>query len=268
MPDVAPPAPANAPPSEDRPVVISIRGLQKGFADREVLRGVDLDVHKAENVVVLGRSGSGKSVLIKLVVALLAPDAGTVTVLGQDVHRLRRAELDKLRRRVGFSFQNSALYDSMDVEQNLEFPLRMNTTGLSAAEVRDRVRDALEAVGLIASLKQLPSELSGGQRKRIGIARTLILKPEIMLYDEPTAGLDPVTSAEINDLILDVREKYHTASIIITHDLTCARTTGERVAMLLEGRILKIGSFEELFQSDDAEIRAFYDYNFTKEEQP
>ena len=267
-----PPTRGEPPPpgalTAERPVVVSVRGLTKAFGDREVLRGVDLDVHKAENVVVLGRSGSGKSVLIKLVVALLKPDAGTVTVLGQDVHHLPRKELDTLRRRVGFSFQSSALYDSMDVEQNLAFPLRMNTSGLGAAEVQDRVRDALEAVGRIGSLKQLPSDLSGGQRKRIGIARTLILKPEIMLYDEPTAGLDPVTSAEINDLILSVRERYHTASIIITHDLTCARTTGERVAMLLEGRILRIGSFDELFESDDAQISAFYAYNFTGSKAP
>jgi phospholipid/cholesterol/gamma-HCH transport system ATP-binding protein len=246
--------------------VISLRGVTKSFGDRSILRGVDLDVHTAENVVVLGRSGTGKSVLIKIVVGLLAPDAGTVSVFGQNVHGLTPARLDVLRRRVGFSFQNSALYDSMSVAENLAFPLRMNTKGLGAGEVRDRVADALEAVGLAQSLAQMPAELSGGQRKRIGIARTLILRPEIMLYDEPTAGLDPVTSAEINDLICQVQQTYHTAAIIITHDLTCARTTGGRVAMLLDGAVAMVGPFDEVFASDTPRIRAFYDYNFTQRE--
>jgi phospholipid/cholesterol/gamma-HCH transport system ATP-binding protein len=252
-----------APTLDEHPEVVQIRGLWKSFGDREVLRGVDLDVRKAENVVVLGRSGSGKSVLIKLVVGLLTPDAGQITVLGQDVHTLRRKELDALRRRVGFSFQGSALYDSMTVGQNLEFPLLMNTRGLGAGEVHDRVHDALEAVGLAGSVRQMPSELSGGQRKRIGIARTLILRPEIMLYDEPTAGLDPVTSTEINDLIVRVKETYHTASILITHDLTCAKQTGDRVAMLLEGRMVRVGSFDEVFDTTDPQVTRFYDYNFT-----
>ncbi|MDP2308973.1 MAG: ABC transporter ATP-binding protein [Pseudomonadota bacterium] len=248
---------------EERPTVISIRGLTKAFGEREILRGVDLDVHQAENVVVLGRSGSGKSVLIKILVGLLTPDAGEVLVLGQKVHELPRKALDALRRRVGFSFQSSALYDSMNVGQNLEFPLTMNTKGLSAGEVRDRVLESLEAVGLAGSLEQMPSELSGGQRKRIGIARTLILRPEIMLYDEPTAGLDPVTSSEINELINQVQQNYHTASIVITHDLTCAKTTGDRVAMLLDGKMLGVGTFDEVFSSDDPRITGFYDYNFT-----
>jgi phospholipid/cholesterol/gamma-HCH transport system ATP-binding protein len=249
----------------DRPLSISIRGLGKSFGDLEVLRGINLDVHEAENVVVLGRSGSGKSVLIKIVVGLLRPDAGEVVVLGQKVHELLQKELDALRRRVGFSFQSSALYDSMNVEQNLEFPLRMNTRDLGRDEVRERVHDALEAVGLSGSLKQMPSELSGGQRKRIGIARTLILRPEIMLYDEPTAGLDPITCAEINELINQVQQNYHTASIIITHDLTCARTTGERVAMLLGGEINRVGTFKEVFDTSDPKIAGFYGYNFTHE---
>jgi phospholipid/cholesterol/gamma-HCH transport system ATP-binding protein len=163
--------------SDPREVVISIRGLEKAFGSLEILKGVDLDVHAGENVVVLGRSGTGKSVLIKILVGLLAPDAGDVVVLGQHVHQLRQRELDALRRRVGFSFQSSALYDSMSVGENLEFPLRMNTAGLNAAEIRDRVHDALEAVGLASSLHQMPSELSGGQRKRIGIARTLHAHP-------------------------------------------------------------------------------------------
>lgn len=247
---------------------ILIRGLRKAFGEREILRGVDLEVRKSENVVVLGRSGSGKSVLIKMLVGLLTPDAGEVRVLGEDVHRLRRAQLDTLRRRVGFSFQSGALYDSMDAAQNLAFPLTMNRKDLTAAEVRDRVEEALEAVGLSGAIRQMPSELSGGQRKRLGIARTLILRPEIMLYDEPTAGLDPVTSAEINELIKQVQERFHTASIIITHDLTCAKMTADRVAMLIDGALVRVGVFEEVFDTDDQRITSFYTYNFMQEGKP
>ena len=249
--------------AEPNPPVISIRGLTKSFGSLDVLRGVDLDVHAAENVVVLGRSGSGKSVLIKMLVALLQPDAGEVFVLGQEVSKLPHRELDALRRRVGFAFQHGALYDSMSVAENLAFPLRMNEKGLSAAEVDTRVRAALDDVGLLDFYGQMPGSLSGGQRKRVGIARTLILRPEIMLYDEPTAGLDPVTCAEIIDLINQVRREYNTASIIITHDLTCARQTGDRVAMLLEGRIARVGTFDGVFDTDDPQVRGFYDYNFT-----
>jgi phospholipid/cholesterol/gamma-HCH transport system ATP-binding protein len=245
-----------------RRAVIKIRGLHKAFGERPVLRGIDLDLYEAENLVVLGRSGTGKSVLIKIVIGLLKPDHGDVEVLGQHVHRLRQRELDALRVRVGFSFQHSALYDSMNVTENLAFPLRMNQPKLRAAEVRERVEEALEAVGLAQARGQMPAELSGGQRKRIGIARTLILKPEIMLYDEPTAGLDPTTSAEINELILRVREKYHTSSIIITHDLTCAKDTSDRVAMLVDGQLLRIGTFDEVFASSDPRVKGFYDYNF------
>jgi len=254
------------PTSVPRETVISVRGLEKRFGAMEILKGVDLDVHAGENVVVLGRSGTGKSVLIKILMGLLEPDAGEVVVLGQNVHKLRQNELNALRRRVGFSFQSSALYDSMSVAENLEFPLRMNTTGLGSEEIRVRVHDSLEAVGLAGSLRQMPSQLSGGQRKRIGIARTLILRPEIMLYDEPTAGLDPVTSTEINELINQVQETYHTASIVITHDLTCARTTGDRVAMLVDGRVLRVGSFDEVFDTTDPRVAGFYDYNFMQPE--
>jgi phospholipid/cholesterol/gamma-HCH transport system ATP-binding protein len=253
---------------DPRPVIVSIRGVRKAFGDLEVLRGVDLDVCEAENVVVLGRSGSGKSVLIKIVVGLLQADAGDVELLGEKVSGLGRARLDALRRRVGFSFQAGALYDSMNVRQNLEFPLKMNTKGLGAGELRDRVEDALEAVGLAGSLDQMPSELSGGQRKRVGIARTLILRPEVMLYDEPTAGLDPVTSAGINELIGRVQLQYHTSSIIITHDLTCAKNTGDRIAMLADGVIFRMGSFDQVFDSSDPRVRGFYDYKFTPDARP
>ena len=254
--------------SGDREVVISIRDLYKSFGSLHVLRGVSLDVHRAENVVVLGRSGSGKSVLIKMLVALLKPDAGEVLVFGQEVPKLRQRELDALRRRVGFAFQHGALYDSMSVAENLAFPLRMNEKGLSTTEVDKRLRAALADVGLEDFRKQMPGSLSGGQRKRVGIARTLILRPEIMLYDEPTAGLDPVTCAEINDLISQVQVEYKTASIIITHDLTCARQTGDRVAMLLDGRIDRVGSFDEVFDSSDPQVRGAYAYTFATSTQP
>lgn len=242
--------------------VISIRGLYKSFGTLDVLKGIDLDVYRGENVVVLGRSGTGKSVLIKILVGLLRPDKGTVVALGRHVETLRGKELDALRLKIGFSFQNSALYDSMNVRQNLEFPLRMNFKHLTKKEIDRAVEEVLEAVGLSEKIDQLPSDLSGGQKKRIGIARTLILKPEIMLYDEPTSGLDPITSIEINDLINDVQKQYKTSSIIITHDLTCAKVTGNRVAMLLDGQFLKVGSFEEVFDTEEERIQRFYNYNF------
>lgn len=241
---------------------ISIKGLYKSFGNLHVLKGVDLDVYKGENLVVLGKSGTGKSVLIKILVGLLKPDKGEVTVLGKQVDKLDPKELDALRLRVGFSFQNSALYDSMNIRQNLEFPLTMNLKHLSKQEINTAVEEVLEAVGLKDKMKMMPSDLSGGQRKRIGIARTLILKPEIMLYDEPTSGLDPITSAEINELILEVQELYNTSSIIITHDLTCARSTGNRVAMLLDGQFLRVGKFDEVFDTEDEQVKSFYKYNF------
>lgn len=247
---------------ESGQTAISIRGLHKSFGDLHVLRGIDLDVFKGENVVVLGRSGTGKSVLIKILVGLLKPDAGTVNVLGREVESLSRRELDALRLKIGFSFQNSALYDSMSVRQNLAFPLKMNFKHLKEKEVDQAVEEALSAVGLLDKLEQMPADLSGGQRKRIGIARTLILKPEIMLYDEPTSGLDPITSIEINELINSVQSRYKTSSIIITHDLTCAKATGNRVAMLLDGKFLKIGSFDEVFEVPDERVQSFYNYNF------
>lgn len=243
---------------------ISIKGLYKSFGDLHVLKGVDLDIHKGENIVVLGKSGTGKSVLIKILVGLLKPDKGLVQVLGKEVDKLNPKELDALRLHIGFAFQSSALYDSMDVRQNLEFPLIMNFKHLSKGEVKDSVEEVLEAVGLIDKLNQMPSDLSGGQRKRIGIARTLILKPQIMLYDEPTSGLDPITCLEINELINEVQQKYNTSSIIITHDLTCAKQTGDRVAMLLDGKFVKTGSFDEVFEDSDERIQSFYNYNFIK----
>jgi len=242
--------------------VIEIKGLNKSFGNYSVLENASLDLYKGENLVVLGKSGTGKSVLIKIIIGLLKPDSGLVSVLNQVVDEISYAELLALRLRVGFSFQNSALYDSMTVRENLEFPLVRNRKDLSKQEVKDSVEEMLDAVGLSQTINQMPSELSGGQRKRIGIARTLILRPEIMLYDEPTAGLDPITSREINKLINDVQERYHTSAIVITHDLTCAKEVGNRVAMLIERSFERQGSFDQVFNSGDQQAQPFFDYNF------
>jgi len=249
--------------NRDEPV-ISIEGLYKSFDSLDVLRGVDFTLYKGENVAVLGKSGTGKSVLIKIIVGLLKPDSGSVIALGKHVDKLKRKELDALRLRIGFSFQNSALYDGMNVYQNLAFPLTMNMKHLTKKEVDFSVEKVLDAVGLIDKISQMPSDLSGGQRKRIGIARTLILQPEIMLYDEPTAGLDPITCTEIIDLINNVQHRFNTSSIIITHDLTCAKNTSDRAAMLLDGKFIKVGTFDEVFDSEEEHIKEFYNYNFIK----
>lgn len=243
--------------------VIEIRDLKKSFGNNHVLRGVDLDLYKGENVVVLGKSGTGKSVLIKIVVGLLTQDEGSMIVLGKDVQKLKPKQLNDLRLKIGFSFQASALYDSMTVKENLEFPLERNIKNLTRAERIKEIEQVLDAVGLLQTMNQMPAELSGGQRKRIGIARTLILRPQIMLYDEPTAGLDPITCIEINNLINQVKETYDTSSIIITHDLTCAKDTGDRVAVLLDGVFGAEGKFEEVFvDASDERVKSFYDYNF------
>ena len=242
--------------------VIEVDDLHKSFGDLSVLKGISLTVDKGENVVIIGKSGSGKSVLIKILIGLIKPDHGRINILGQELNSIDEKELNKLRIRIGFSFQNSALYDSMSVGDNILFPLKMNKKELSKQEINIAVEEVLEAVGLSNKMHVMPSDLSGGQRKRIGIARTLILRPEVMLYDEPTAGLDPITSSEINKLINQVQETYKTSSLIITHDLTCARETGNRVAILLDGNFRKIGKFEEVFHSDNEEIKKFYAYNF------
>lgn len=243
-------------------LVISIKDLYKSFGTNHVLQGANLDVRRKENVVVLGRSGTGKSVLIKIICGLLKQDSGIVNVLGKEVDELNTKELQELRLQVGFSFQNSALYDSMSVRENLAFPLVRNAKHLSRKDVTNEIESVLEDVGLLQTINQMPSELSGGQRKRIGIARTLILRPQIMLYDEPTSGLDPITCIEINKLINHVRHKFNTTSIIITHDLTCAKSTGDKVAMMYEGTFIKQGTFEEVFASTDERIENFYNYNF------
>lgn len=248
---------------EEREKVVEIKNLKKSFGDLDVLKGVDLDLFREENLVVLGKSGSGKSVLIKIMVGLLRQDSGSLKVFGKEVVSLNKKELNELRLKIGFSFQNSALYDSMTVRENMEFPLVRNEKNLTRKDINTRIEELLDSVGLPQTINQMPSELSGGQKKRIGIARTLILNPEIMLYDEPTAGLDPITCGEINNLILEVRERYKTSSIVITHDLACAKQTGDRMAVLLDGQFDAVGTFEEVFpNAEDERIKSFYDYNF------
>ncbi|MEP6627782.1 MAG: ATP-binding cassette domain-containing protein [Ginsengibacter sp.] len=247
---------------EQKELVIGIKDLYKSFGDNHVLQGINLDVFRKDNVVVLGRSGTGKSVLIKVISGLLKPDRGTVKVLGQEVDKLNVKDLQELRLHIGFSFQGSALYDSMTVRENLAFPLVRNKRHLTRQEVQSEIESVLDDVGLSQTIDQMPSELSGGQRKRIGIARTLILRPQIMLYDEPTSGLDPITSNEINGLINLVKDKFDTTSIIITHDLTCAKSTGDKIAMMYDGTFIKQGTFDEVFNSDDERIQNFYKYNF------
>jgi phospholipid/cholesterol/gamma-HCH transport system ATP-binding protein len=247
-------------PKANNEKVVEVRDLHIAFGDRKVLDGFNIDLFEKENLVILGRSGSGKSVLIKCMVGLLRPDSGDIKVLGYDVPQLDRNQMNELRKQIGFSFQLSALYDSMTVRENLEFPIRRNLGIDKRSELDKMVKKALEDVGLLHTIDQKPVELSGGMKKRVGIARTLILQPKIMLYDEPTAGLDPVTSMEINQLIMEVREKYNTSSIIITHDISCARQTSDRVVALFDGKAKLEGTFEELKASNAPDISAFFNY--------
>ena len=239
--------------------VIAIKGLYKSFGkDNDVLKGVDLAVNKSENLVVLGKSGSGKSILIKCLVGLVAADKGEIKVFGTDINTLDNNQLNAIRVRIGFLFQNSALYDSMTVRENLAFPLKRHSKKLSSEEVEAAVIAALDNVGLADAVDKMPAELSGGMRKRIGLARTLILKPEIILYDEPTTGLDTITSREISELILAIQKKYKTTSIIITHDMACAKLTGDRLVILKDGVMVAEGTYEELEKSDDEWVRSFF----------
>jgi phospholipid/cholesterol/gamma-HCH transport system ATP-binding protein len=245
---------------EHRPVVASIRDLKKSFGDRHVLKGMNLDLYQSENLVILGRSGTGKSVLIKCMVGLIKPDSGNINILGKDVFSLSPKELNELRLQIGFSFQGSALYDSMTVRENLEFPLKRNLKIFDRAKLKEMVTTALDDVGLSHTINQMPAELSGGMKKRVGIARTLILQPKIMLYDEPTSGLDPITSMEINDLILSVRQKYNTSSIIITHDISSAKHTSDRIVALIDGHNKFEGTFAELKTVTDPDLEPFFKY--------
>jgi phospholipid/cholesterol/gamma-HCH transport system ATP-binding protein len=245
-------------PTKSRKQVIEIHNLKKGFGNQEVLKNVSLQLFNGENLVVLGKSGSGKSVLIKCIVRLLNPDNGTLSVLGEDVSALNNDSLAELRKKVGFLFQSGALYDSMTVQQNLEFPLRRTVKNLTQHEIDDKVKEVLEHVGLSDALNKMPSQLSGGMRKRISLARTIVVDPVIMLYDEPTTGLDPVTSDEISSLINEVQKKYKTSSIIITHDIECARATANRVIMLQDGEVYREGTIDEFEKTSDPLIKSFF----------
>lgn len=244
-------------PVADLPV-LTIDHVYKSFAANHVLSDFTLDLKKDESIVVLGKSGSGKSVLIKCIVGLLKPDSGIIRVLGENVSELDGEELDKLRSRIGFLFQSNALYDSMTVRENLEFPLRRTWITISPEEVDQRVVDALEDVGLLHTIDMMPQELSGGMRKRIALARTLILKPEIILYDEPTTGLDPITGKEIIQLMVDIHHKYKTSSLIITHDMNCVKMAGDRVVVLLDGKCYASGTYETLKGNADKRIHEFF----------
>ena len=238
--------------------MIEIHNLKIGFDDQEVLNNISLKLYNGENLVVLGKSGSGKSVLIKCIVRLLKPEDGTIDVLGSRVDSLNKKELGELRKKIGFLFQGGALYDSMTVKQNLEFPLLRIKKKLTRNEINEKINEALENVGLADTLNKMPSQLSGGMRKRISLARTIVVDPLIMLYDEPTTGLDPVTSDEISSLINDVQKKYKTSSIIITHDIECARTTADRIIMLHEGEVYYEGKPAMFEKSSDPLIKSFF----------
>jgi phospholipid/cholesterol/gamma-HCH transport system ATP-binding protein len=248
----------NSAESESRDQVIDITNLRKGFGSQEVLKDVSLQLFDGENLVVLGKSGAGKSVLIKCIVRLLNPDEGRINVFGEDVSKLEGEGLVEFRKKIGFLFQSGALYDSMTVRQNLEFPLKRIRKDLTQKETGEKVKEALENVGLSDAINKMPSQLSGGMRKRISLARTIVVDPMIMLYDEPTTGLDPATSDEISSLINDIQKKYKTSSIIITHDIECARLTADRIIMLWEGEVYSEGKLETFEKSSDKLIKSFF----------
>lgn len=242
-------------------IVIEIRDLKKAFGKTEILKGIDMDLHQGENVAILGQSGTGKSVFTKCIIGLISADSGEINVLGKNVLTSTKDELEELRKKIGYLFQGGALYDSMTVRKNLEFPIRRTQLSKNKSEVKELVEEALENVGLIDAINKMPSELSGGMKKRVGLARTLIRKPKIILYDEPTTGLDPVTSGEISELILDVQEKYNTSSIIITHDMKCAEITANRLKLMKDGNFYAEGTFNELKKSKDNTINAYFKYS-------
>lgn len=240
-------------------VVVEMVHLKKSFGINHVLRDINLVMNKGENLVILGKSGTGKSVLIKCIVGLVELDEGKLVILGQNISELKDRELIDIRKRIGFLFQGSALYDSMTVRENLEFPLRRQLLSIPKEKMNSLVEEALQNVGLSEAIDMSPSELSGGMRKRLGLARTLILKPEIMLYDEPTTGLDPITSKEISNLILEVQKKYNTSSIIITHDINCAKLTANRIIMMKDGICAAEGSYNDLENSGDTWVKSFFE---------
>ncbi|MBV4357446.1 ABC transporter ATP-binding protein [Pinibacter aurantiacus] len=244
--------------TDDNNIVIKVEHLQKSFEDNKVLKDINLTLCKGENLVVLGRSGQGKSVTIQCIVGLLDYDEGSLKVFGKEIKELLEDELKEIRLKLGFLFQSGALYDSMTVRENLSFPLTRVLKMKDDSKINQEVEDVLDAVGLKDAIDKMPGDLSGGMRKRIGLARTLILKPAIMLYDEPTTGLDPITSKEISQLIMDLRKKYQTSSIIITHDLACAKITGDRILVLHEGKFIAEGSYKDLEKSQDERVNSFF----------
>lgn len=243
---------------ENKEELINIRHLRKSFGENKVLDDLNLTIHKGENVAIIGQSGIGKSVLIKCLVRLLEPNTGEIKIFNENVTRLNFEDLDKLRRRIGFLFQGGALYDSMTVRENLEFPLRRNTQGKTKEDIDELIYEALENVGLKEAINKLPNELSGGMKKRVALARTLILKPEIILYDEPTTGLDPITSKEISELIVKIQNQYNTTSIIITHDVNCVKIAANVIHVLRDGYISDSGTYEELVKKNDLWIQQFF----------
>lgn len=237
---------------------IEIKNLTKSFGANDVLKGINLTVNSGEDLVIIGRSGSGKSITIKCLVGLVPADEGEIKVFGTDITKIPLKELNEIRTRISFLFQSAALYDSMSVRQNLAFTLKHHDKDIASDEVENRISEALESVGLLDAIDKMPSELSGGMRKRIGLARSLIIKPEIMLYDEPTAGLDTITSREISDLIVSIQEKQKTTSIIITHDMASVKRIGKKIMIIKEGVIYTEGSYEELEKSSDEWVRSFF----------
>lgn len=238
--------------------IIEIVGLKKSFGQKEVLKGINLKVAKGENVVVLGKSGEGKSVMIKCVIGMIEPDEGSIKIFGKEIVGLDDHQLKEIRMKVGFLFQSGALYDSMTVRENLSFSLSRVLKISDESEIESLSVEVLAAVGLSEAIDKMPSDLSGGMRKRLALARTLIVKPEIILYDEPTTGLDTITSKEISQLMLEVQKKYQTTSIIITHDISCAALTANRIIILNKGVSIAEGSFDELSSSNDAFIQSFF----------
>lgn len=239
--------------------MLEIKDLKKAFGDNHVLNGFHLTLYEGENLVIMGKSGSGKSVMIKCLVGLMEPDSGSIKIMDNNLLELNRTELDELRTEIGFLFQGSALYDSMTVRENLEFPLRRHKHKFgNITDTTQLVKEALESVGLVHAIDLMPSELSGGMKRRVALARTLILKPKIILYDEPTSGLDPITAKEIIELMRNIQKQYKTSSLIITHDVDCARVVSERMILLVDGINYAEGTFEELKASSDEKVRAFF----------
>ena len=242
----------------DRERVIVVDSLYKSFKDNHILHGIDLTLHKGENLGIVGKSGIGKSVLTKCIVRLIEPDAGGIEVMGTNVLACDDSELNEVRKKVGYLFQGGALYDSMSVRENLSFPIRRTQFKDKEHDTEELIERSLRSVGLLDSIDSMPSELSGGMKKRIALARTLILNPGIILYDEPTTGLDAVTSGEISELMLKIREEYNTASIIITHDMKCAKIATDSIKIISEGIFIVEGTYDELSRSDEKEIRDYF----------